>query len=260
MIANQLPLSEGANFALINRRLSVLLGPTYWPLLRTSGIVPEQREQFLSTLIRDLPSWFFCHSCSHLHLRDRVAQPGPYHRLSDPLECYEAIRQGGIRPYFQMHEALIDYELYFHHLQLAILRHHLGPSYGISTKDLSFIQVNEFGGSEPAARRTKLVSVEARICAEPARLCLRLQSWAILYTRDPVLALQRAKCIYLCDHLEISQGEMCMLIKLSLDAYRTTSEKQQDPKLHFCRRCKFGFQVEVLDMASDGLAIASQSG
>lgn len=58
MIALQFPLPDVANFALINRRLSTLIGPTYWPRLRTSAVIPAHREQFLSTVTRDLPCWF----------------------------------------------------------------------------------------------------------------------------------------------------------------------------------------------------------
>ena len=44
MIALHLPLADAANFALVNRRLSMLIGPPYWPRLRTSAVTTGQRE------------------------------------------------------------------------------------------------------------------------------------------------------------------------------------------------------------------------
>ena len=255
MIALHLPLSDAANFALIDRRLSMLIGPTYWPRLRTSAVISGHREQFLSTFARDLPSWFYCHSCSHLHPRDRVGPPGPFNQPSKSLWCLQTNSQGSLWSYVNVHGAFSRYNFEFHHLQLAMLRHYLGAGYGISTDELSFVQVNEFGDGDPRGRVTTLLSVEARVCAEPARLCLRLQNWAILQTRVPELALERTKCVWVCDHFLAEEGEMFQLIESSLDEYCTRSERPQEPKRHRCRRCNFVFQLEVLDTGSDGLAI-----
>lgn len=147
------------------------------------------------------------------------------------------------------------YTFNFHHLQLVMLCHYLGPGYGISTDKLSFIQVNESGGSEPRGRITSLLSVEARVCAEPARLCLRLQTWTVLHTRVPDLALERSQCVWVCHHLVADEGEMFRMIGSSLDEYSTRSERPREPKCHRCRRCNFIFQLEVSDTVNDGLAI-----
>ncbi|KAK0517093.1 hypothetical protein JMJ35_000248 [Cladonia borealis] len=84
MIALHLPLADAASFALVDCRLSMLIGPPYWPRLRASAVITGHREQFLSTLARDLPSWFYCHSCSRLHPRDRIRPPGPFNQPSKP--------------------------------------------------------------------------------------------------------------------------------------------------------------------------------
>ena len=136
-----------------------------------------------------------------------------------------------------------------------MLRHYLGPSYGISTKQLSFVQVSEFGESEPGGRRTNLSSVEARVCAQPARLCLRIQTWAVLHTRILDLALERSKCVWVCRHLVAEKGEMFRLIESSLEEYSARPEQLGEPNLYKCRHCKFVFQVEVFETVSDGLAI-----
>ena len=139
MIALQLPLSDAAVFALTDRRLSTLNGPTYWPCLRARSFFSGHRRRFLKTLARGLPSWFYCPDCEYLHPRDRVHLPGPFNRPLKEISCFET------NPYppsdlYDFVNALMtslgshSYHLfYFHHLQLAMLRYYLGPSYGIST-------------------------------------------------------------------------------------------------------------------------------
>ena len=251
MIAFELPLPDAANFALVNRRLSMLIGPTYWPRLRTRSIIVPggSREQFLDTLTRDLPSWFYCHSCSRLHPPDRIDIPGPLDELSTSL-CPTA---GLFYPYSD--GAYPDYRLYFHHLQLVMRRHYLGPGYGISTDDLSFVRVNELGESELGDRRTTLLSVEARVCTEPARLSLHIQRWTVLHTNVLELAVERAKCVGVCIHHSAEEGEIFQLARSSLEEYLTRSEGSREPKRRGCDQCKFVYQLEILDTGSDGLAI-----
>lgn len=134
-------------------------------------------------------------------------------------------------------------------------RHYLGPGYGISTDDLSFMQVNELGESELRGRRTTLFSVEARVCTEPARLYLHIQRWAVLHTNVLELAIERAKCVRVCIHHDAEESEMFQLIISSLDEYLTRSEGPREPKRRICHRCKFIYQLEVLDTGSDGLTI-----
>ena len=257
MIALQLPLADAANFALINRRLSMLIGPTYWPRHRIHAAIPGHREPFLNTFARDLPSWFFCHSCSHLHPFDRVPPPGPFDAPSNPLWCSQANLEGIVRPYEDDLGSFPYYSINFHHLQLAMRRHYLGPGYGISADDLSFVQVDEVSESELRGPRTTLFSVEARVCTEPARLCLNIQRWAVLHTNVLELAVERAKCVRLCIHHTAEEGELSQLIISSLDEYFTRSEGPREPKRRTCRRCQFVYQLEVVDTGSDGLAIVT---
>lgn len=257
MIALQLPLPDAANFALINRRLSMLIGPTYWPRLRTGAVIPGHREQFLNTFARDLPSWFYCHSCSHLHPFDRIPPTGPLGEPSNSLWCPQANLKGSLYLHLVGVGSLPYYRFLFHHLQLVMRRHYLGPGYGISTNDLSFVQIDELGESELRGRRTTLFSVEARVCTEPARLCLRIQRWAVLHTNVLGLAAERAKCVGLCIHHNAEESEMSQLIISSLNEYFTRSEGPREPKRRICRRCKLVYQLEVLDTGSDGLAIVT---
>ena len=257
IIALQLPLPDAANFALINRRLSLLIGPTYWPRLRTGAVIPGQREQFLNTFSRDLPSWFYCHSCSHLHPLDRIRPPGPFDKPSNPLWCQEATFEGGLYPYTDGQGLFPYYRIMFHHLQLVMRRHYLGPGYGISTDDLSFVQINERNESELKGRRTTLFSVEAQVCTMPARFCLRIQRWAVLHTSVLELAVERVKCVGMCIHHNAEESEMFQLIMSSLIEYFTGSKGPREPKRRVCHQCKLVYQLEVLDTVSDGLAIVT---
>ncbi len=253
MIALQLPLPDAANFALINRRLSMLIGPTYWPRLRTGAVIPGNREHFLSTLVRDLPSWFYCHSCSYLHPFHRIRLLGPFDERSNSLYCRRAIFDGSLLPY--PGGPLPYYSISFHHLQLVMRRHYLGPGYGISTDELSFVHVNELHESELRGRTTALFSVDARVCTKTARLYLRVQRLVLLHTNALELAVERAKCVGVFFHHTAEESEMLQLIVSSLVEHLTRSEGPREPKRRICRRCKFVYQLEVLDTCSDGLAI-----
>ena len=252
MIARQLPLSDAANFALVDHRLSLLIGPTSWPRLRKNALA---RGNFLSTLTRDLPSWFFCHSCSRLHPRDRIRPPGPFNQPSKPLMCFEDNLEDQLSQFVHFPGTLTFYTFNFHHLQLVMLRHYHGPSYGISTKQLSLMQVSELDELEPGVRMTTLTSVEARVCPQPARLCLRIQTWAVMHTKVLDLALERSKCLCVCRHLVAEEDELSGLIESSLDEYSTRSEKPREASQHMCHHCNFIFQLQVLDIVSNGLAI-----
>ena len=250
MIALQLPLSDAASFALVDHRLSVLIGPTSWPRLRTG-----HREQFLSTLARDLPSWFYCHSCSYLHPCDRIRPPGPFNQPSKPLICFEDSLVHQLSQFVHFPGTLSFYTFNFHHLHLVMLRHYLGPRYGISTNQLSFVQVSELDEIEPGVRMKTLTSVEARVCPRPARLCLRIQTWAVMHTEILDLALERSKCLCVCRHLVAEKGELSRMIESSLDEYSTRLEKPREAGQHVCHHCNVVFQLQVLKTVRDGLAI-----
>ena len=255
MIALQLPLSDAASFALVDHRLSVLLGPTYWPRLRNSAVATDHRELFLSTLALDIPSWFYCHSCSQLHPRNLVGPPGRSNWPSKRLRCCSTNSENPLSQWMRLGGGFCFYSFTFHHLQLVMLRHYRGPGYGISINELSFLQVDEFGENLPRGKITTLLSVDARVCAQPARLFLRLQTWAVLHTRDQDLGLEKSKSVSVCRHLMANDGEIAQLIGSSLDEYSKRAQKPQGPNLRRCRSCKFSYQLQVLDTVSDGLAV-----
>ena len=92
MIAVQLPLPDAANFALTNRRLSLLIGPIYWPRLRIHAVTPKHRQQFLTTFARDIPSWFYCHSCMAFVQQVLSMSPQSQHSAENPFPQGLSIR------------------------------------------------------------------------------------------------------------------------------------------------------------------------
>ena len=76
-----------------------------------------------------------------------------------------------------------------------------------------------------------------------------------MHTNVLELAVERAQCVGVCYHHNAEEGEFSQLIRSSLNEYLTRSEGAQDPKRRICPRCKFDYQLEVLDTDNDSLAI-----
>ena len=134
-------------------------------------------------------------------------------------------------------------------------RYHLGPSYGISTDELSFVHIVESGQSESRRRMTTLLSVEARVCMGPPRLCLRIQNWALPHTKIPEVAITKMNYVRVCPHYLAEKGQMLQIIKATLDDYIMKPGMVREPNRYMCFECNFVFDVEILETKSDGLAI-----
>ena len=184
MVADCLHTPDAASFALSNRTLSTFLGSTYWKLLRRDRAEASQRKQFLTTIARDIPPWLFCHWCSNLHPRDRVGPPGPAFQPRHPLRCIKEQPGPTLWTFLHVHRMVSTYDFGFHHLQLAMERHRLRAHYGLSTDSLSFVEIEEPTEGDARQRLTTLLSVDARVCANPERLCLRIQNCAVFCHKD----------------------------------------------------------------------------
>lgn len=256
LIADDLQLSDATSFSLCNRRLSIVFGSKYCTQLHASHNNASQRSRFLLALARDIPSWFFCHWCSHLHPRDRVGPPGPAHQPKKPLFCLKNNFQPNLWPYLSVHEALSLYNFHFHHLQLAMERHYFGARHGIAADSLSFAEVVESGENGVRGPLTTLLSVEARVCAEPSRLCLRIQHWVILHTRRRDSVLRKLECVTICNHLRSHNGTAFpALIESSLDACSAGAGRASNPEICQCRPCDLDFQLEFQDLGGIGMAL-----
>jgi len=256
IIADKLELSDATCFSLCNRRLFVVFGSKYCTHFHAPHNNASQRSRFLLALARDVPSWFFCHWCSHLHPRDRIGPPGPAHQPEKPLFCFIDRFQPNLWPYLSVHEDLSLYKFHFHHVQLAMERHYFGPRYGIATESLSFAEVVESGENGVRGQLTTLLSIEARVCTEPSRLCLRIQHWVIFHTRMRDSVLRKLECITICNHLRMHNGiAFPALIESSLDTYSAGAGRASNPEVHQCRHCDLDFQLEFQDLGSIGMAL-----
>lgn len=99
-------------------------------------------------------------------------------------------------------------------------RHYFGARHGIAADSLSFAEVVESGENGMRGPLTTLLSVEVRVCAEPSRLCLRIQHWVIFRTRRRDSVLRKLECVTICNHLRLHNGTAFpALIESSFDAY-----------------------------------------
>lgn len=134
-------------------------------------------------------------------------------------------------------------------------RHWLGLRYGISTDSLAFTEVHESKKVDNGQRLTTLLSVEARVCSEPSRLCLRVQHWAFINGRQREAVLRALECVYVCHHLSMHDGELPGLVESSLDACSAKRKIAPSPKLHRCSSCNLDFQLSFKDVGHNGIAL-----
>ncbi len=251
MIADCLYTPDAASFALSSRTLSTFLGSTYWELLRRDSAEALQRKRFLTTIARDIPLWFFCHWCSNLHPRNRVGPPGPAFQPRRPLRCVEKQRGPTLWTYLHVHRGISTYNFEFHHLQLAMERHRLGARYGISTDSLSFVEVEESTESDIRQQLTTLLSVDARICAHPERLCLRIQNYAVCYHKDFELVREQLEGIWVCHHLK---HDLRSLIEYWV-IFGADASKMPKVQVRQCIRCNLDYELEIDHFGSDGMGL-----
>ena len=103
---------------------------------------------------------------------------------------------------------------------------------------------------------TTLLSVEARVCAEPSRLCLRIQHWVIFRTRRRDSVLRKLECVTICNHLRLHNGTAFpALIESSFDAYSAGAGRAYSPEVCQCRPCDLDFQLEFPDLGGIGMAL-----
>ena len=213
MITEYLSPIDAASSVFCNRTLFGVLGNEHVLALH-SGNDNEVRELLLTTLTRDLPGHFFCHYCSHLHLRDDLGPPGPALQPDKLLLCVKSPPELDLWYCFQAHPLMSRYGLTFPQLQLAMKRHDHGP----------FTEVQVSDNNDDVERVTTLLSVEARICPQPISLCLQIQQWALLTStkRDKTLSETRFEMIY--DQMHTRSSEISRLIESTLGPNRTEFE------------------------------------
>ncbi|KAM3065285.1 hypothetical protein ACMFMF_011224 [Clarireedia jacksonii] len=238
LIASMLPTQSAACLSLCNRAMSQILGPNIWPCLNPQN--PGMRASFLSDLSKDLPQYFVCYRCVQLHSSSAIQWP----RII-PKTLTHCL---GEEPAFD-HCLQSELFLRFPHIQLAMNRHHLGPSYGFP---LEAFQSTE-GIESDFYRNIVLLSVDAQIVSN--ELLMRSQQWVLLphNRRDELVT----KCLSfrLCRHIwALGKGgdNLPTLIKSRLDILEEqgrccTSTAQ-------CLKCPMDFVMDIVDLGERGIA------
>ncbi|QKX62699.1 uncharacterized protein TRUGW13939_09860 [Talaromyces rugulosus] len=206
----------------------------------------KNREDILTRISLDTPSYYFCHVCYKLHLWKAVCMPqAGYPRallclLRDDHGCLASIMNTNVTE-------VTTYFFQFVHLQLAMRRYQYGPSYGISTELLSHVEVMH---AEPDGVTT-LLSVEAQVCPGQENgkgsLLLRVQQWAKIPASCPdIVSLADLVYMEICDHIHLKNACKEFAHSSKAEKINTMSPMYQ------CHRCLVDFQFQIQDIETRG--------
>ena len=96
-----------------------------------------------------------------------------------------------------------------------------------------------------------LLSVDARICAKPERLCLRIQNCVVWYQEDLEVFQKRLLCFWICHHL--TDGLPLLIDRWAIPA----ADVSKIPKVEVqqCVHCKLDCQLEIDEFDNNGVLI-----
>ncbi|KAJ5192606.1 hypothetical protein N7449_008748 [Penicillium cf. viridicatum] len=262
-IADSLPPEDTYCLSLCNHRLF----STFESKRSREKLQNNSRFFFLRRLELDNHEYITCYICCALHKYDCVSKgfglSGPaFQQVSQSqLAC---ARTGGWRfipglmmcvhnkkNWYRTHHYHHN-KFYFVHLQLAMMRYHYGPRYGISTSALSFTEVKIH------MTLTSLLSLEAQICIDFGSpvLCLRIQDiMSVRHLRAYQLVSDQDKQVppqtyQICAH--IVYDELLDSIEEFVDTY---CERRTLPLLRTtCNKCNTEYQLELREYGKDNLA------
>ena len=190
LVADFLPTTSAASFALCSRFTYLAIGSQHWHHLRDQAH-GEEKRQFLSILERDLPTFVHCHRCNQLHRRmeyERPRRPSGLAILHVPA-MKPCIRRDRIRMVW-----VFDYDLHFHFCQLVMRAYRYGPQYGIPLGALTHIS------TQSRQRSASQVFVSARIAPASGELILRIRYRILMQSEMHLKDLQWYR-VYICPHL-----------------------------------------------------------
>ncbi|KAF3483820.1 uncharacterized protein GIQ15_03144 [Arthroderma uncinatum] len=225
--------------SLCNHSLLETLGRDVWrPLCPESTYT---QKQFLTRLERDIPTHFFCHTCSALHLGEQVNPPGPKYFVHKKIPCDDQYLVDNLSVITDAHPRESAYRFIYFHVKLAMKRHYYGPEHGISTESLFFTEVHD------NISNTTLLSAEARICEGP-RLCMRFQTWAVAYAPDAEAFVAEPKFLSVCEHINMKGDVLPQMVKLAFGKLKSGTPVA--PKTLTCESCYVDYQLEMKQVGS----------
>ena len=205
---------------------------------RISDESNEERQRFLLGLSRDNPSYFLCYTCSHLHPLARIVPPGLGFK-STHLQCLTASSCWEQPTCSRSDASYPTYWFYFHHLQLAMLRHRYGPSYGLALEALSSTAVQI-----SSSKATTLSSREASVICDAH--CLRVQELTLLpHHEDPSTDYTKA-LKFICGHIHfLIHSSAQDLVACKTQHFDQEAGCPTCCSLLRCCRCGIEFQVDI---------------
>ncbi len=243
-IVNYLNTNEAGCLSLVNHSLCSTMSPSVWPELSLNRKNIDSRQEFLLALSKDHPKYFFCHTCSHLHLvinvgLPRYDHPYPYAHprcvtnasITDlPIDC------------FTTHRLEKLYRLTFQHVQLAMLRHRHGSKYGIALSRLSTKEVQ----AKPTRQAATLLSIEASVIMDT--LYLRVQQWIVFNDRS-LLDMESVGQLSVCSHSNHILPS-ASLLECKLRHHHPEPGCPMCHSLLLCTACLVEFQIELFPFGS----------
>lgn len=238
------------------------------------GDMTCERSRFLTTLSGDLPQYYFCCTCSRLHLWRNVNPPGPSHHFdqqgkpdkcsSELADSYSWLRNS-FR--FKSYACFTYYAFHYVHLHLMMRWFHYGPDYGLSPDtafhtEITWLSLPDLGGSHitplsPVSSDERfsqgvlrhILSVEARVCPASPSLGLRIQSICLVPRYFALMLIPKRNFVSLspCIHLEADANSMILhLFKSHIEAY--CANQPLDASGGNCKICNtsYEFQVEAV--------------
>lgn len=150
IIADMLPTPSASCLALCSRRLRDTLGLEFWASLK--GKTPDVHFAFLSSIAKDLPQYFVCQECVHLHTMSVIKWPRVITRRRGPCCTWE---EASYRlSYFS------QYRISFTHVQLAMMQHYRGIDIGFPLGAFQHVEVDH---DQTRHTITLFSSIEAKI-------------------------------------------------------------------------------------------------
>jgi hypothetical protein len=237
-----LPAASAASFAFCCLPISNILGTRYWEALRTED--EQQREDFLSLLLKDLPDYILCYHCMALHSGSKERHDDRMLHRHGITPCHKEELLGGVSKY-------IHQNFSFDIFQMAMKRYRLGVDCNYHLNLLA-LKISRLGiGRVPCQ-----CMAEARIIT--GSLFLRVQQVVLLPSSRALKTI--ASChITICPHLGIvsQDGKVRPPENAECTIAHPHNLKQcvRRSGLKQCNYCTTEYQVDLQECGQPGVAV-----
>ncbi|KAJ5266532.1 hypothetical protein N7478_009340 [Penicillium angulare] len=236
---------------------------------------PQMRFKLLVRLARHLPQYHACYGCRKLHLWRFIDLPSQFFDLPS---CFDRHTLKEEELYLYLRLDVMQFitippsplNFHFVHLHLAMRRFYFGPDFGIATESLSRTDVCLFrpiylrryykervpSGSPFASYRTGLNSFEARACANPPGLCLRIQHLAVVERKNLFDLCNQDEYIQICNHIGNFTSRFYTTVNDLFQEYRHSTQRA-DILLRegMCDQCSTSWKLELREIEENEICL-----